>query len=306
MNADKGSERLSTNWIIFLLITLVAVMVAGAVLVRGKGEGGDGGLVMTAGIGGGTSHFSNIGVTGDVAVGDDLTVSDDTVIAGYLRIGASTTFSVTSGGTITPTGTYMPLESGAAVGSGDIVTGTAGDRLVLINTCSNTITISDTGSLKLQGNRALGQYDVLELWSDGTYWLETTFVDSAGDDMTVGDDLTVTDDAAVSGVLNVGEYIIYSEQSAVTVTEGEPITPTGTYQPISSAAAVTTSTTCAVYSGTVNGQVVFLVNENASDEIVIDDGANTDIGGNVTLGAGDILKLIWDGANWLGLGTANN
>lgn len=306
MNADKRSEKFSTNWIIFLLVTLVAVMIAGAVLVRGRVDGGGGGPVMTAGIGGGTSHFSNIDVTDDLTVGDDLTVSDDTVIAGYLRIGASTTFSVTSGGTITPTGTYMPLESGATVGCGDIITGTAGDRLVLVNTCANTITISDTGSLKLMGNRALGQYDVLELWSDGTYWLETTFVDSAGDDMTIADDLTVTDDAAVSGLLTVGEYGIYSEQTAVTVTEGEPITPTGTYQPITSAAAVTTSTTCAVYSGTVNGQVVFLVNENGSHEIIVDDGANTDLGGNVTLGSGDILKLLWDGANWLGLGTANN
>lgn len=327
MNADKGSERFSTNWIIFLVVTLIAVMIAGAVLVRGRVDGGGSGELMTAGIGGGTSHFSNLSaadieatddltVGDDASIGDDLTVSGNTIVSGYARVASVTAISITNGCTITPTGTYQPLESAGTVGCGDIVTGTAGDSLVLINTSDTSITITDTGSLKLGSNRVLAQYDSLELWSDGTYWIEvgyaengtgtTTFSNLATTDLAVADDLTVTDDLAVTGLMTVGEYGIYTEQTAVVVTEGNPITPTGTYQPINSASAVTTSTTCAVYSGTVNGQVVFLVNENASDAIIVDDGANTDLGGNVTLGAGDILKLLWDGANWLGLGTANN
>ena len=37
---------------------------------------------------------------------------------------------------------------------------------------TNTITITDTGTLKLSGNAALGQYDTITLWSDGTNWIE--------------------------------------------------------------------------------------------------------------------------------------
>jgi len=186
--SDK-ERKVSTNWIVFLLVTLVCVIVAGAVLLRGRvGVGGGSGEILTASTGWGTTHFSNLSAA----------------------------------------------------------------------------------------------------------------------DIEVTDDLTVTDDASVGGLLTVGEYEIFTEQSVVVCTEGAPITATGTYQPITSTAAITTSTTCAVYSGTVAGQIVFLVNENASDAIIVDDGANTDLGGNVTLGSGDILKLLWDGANWLGLGTANN
>jgi len=309
----------TVNWVVFLLVALIAVVVASVVLTWEPvpaGEGEPRTDVLTASTDWGTTHFSNLSAA-DIEATDDLTVGDDAVIAGYVRIGASTTFSVTNGGTITPTGTYMPLEAGAAVGCSDIVTGTAGDRLVLINTCAHSITITDTGSLKLGSNRVLAQYDVLELWSDGTYWIEvgyaenagsgtTTFANVSATDLAVTDDLTVTDDASIGGLLTIGEYAIFTEQSVVVCTEGAPITPTGTYQPITSAAAITTSTTTAVVSGTVVGEVVWLVNENASDEIIVDDGANTDLGGNVTLGAGDILKLLWDGANWLGLGTANN
>lgn len=213
MIRDEQGKISTPNLVIILMICL-AVVIAGGVLTRPKVDPGTG-EVMTSSTGWGTSHFSNLSAA-DIEATDDLTVGDDAVIAGYLRVGASTKFSVTSGGTITPTGTYMPLESGAAVGSGDIITGTAGDRLVLINTCANTITISDTGSLKLMGDRALGQYDVLELWSDGTYWLETSFVDSAGDDLTVADDLTVTDDVSIGGTLTVATLVTETTDLSLT------------------------------------------------------------------------------------------
>jgi len=185
--SDKNG-KVTTRWIVVLLVMLICVSVAGAVLLQGKEGDGRSGQVLTAGIGGGTTHFSNL----------------------------------------------------------------------------------------------------------------------SAEDIEATDDLTVSDDATVSGLLSVGEYAIFVEQSVVVCTEGAPITATGTYQPITSTAAVTTSTTCAVYSGTVTGQIVYLVNENASDSIIVDDGANTDLGGNVTLGANDVLKLLWNGLDWLGLGTANN
>jgi hypothetical protein len=36
----------------------------------------------------------------------------------------------------------------------------------------DTITLTDTGTLKLSGNAALGQYDNITLMSDGANWVE--------------------------------------------------------------------------------------------------------------------------------------
>jgi hypothetical protein len=66
----------------------------------------------------------------------------------------------------------MMPRSAAIYSFGSIVTGTAGDVLTLVNIGSNAITITDTGTLKLSGNAALGQYDSVTLLSDGTNWIQ--------------------------------------------------------------------------------------------------------------------------------------
>lgn len=151
----------------------------------------------------------------------------------------------------------------------------------------------------------------------------THFTNLECEDMAVTDDLTVTDDSTLSGDLVVtgstsgvaasftgsdttGLYQIYTEQTAISVTAAGGITSTGTYQPIESGAAVTTSTTCAIISGTVNGQILILVNENASDAIIVKDGANTNLAGDITLGNDDSLTMIWDGLDWVAISTSNN
>lgn len=118
----------------------------------------------------------------DLTVGDDVTVTGDVTADGLtltsvgtidtLRLSAATAISVTQGLTITPAGSYQPLESAGTVSTGAITAGTAGDVLTLVNGTNTTITISDTGTLKLSGNIALGQYDSLVLISDGTNWVQ--------------------------------------------------------------------------------------------------------------------------------------
>lgn len=103
-------------------------------------------------------------LTGDVATMADLSVADK------FNVAAQTSITMTQAGTLTPTGSYQPITAGGSISFGDITAGEAGDLLVLINTSSNTIT--DTGTLKLSGNAALGQYDTITLWSDGTNWIE--------------------------------------------------------------------------------------------------------------------------------------
>lgn len=96
----------------------------------------------------------------------------------FLRLSPNTAISVTQNMTITPRGSYQPLESAGNVGTAAIARGNAGDVLLLINQTNTTITISDTGTLKLGGNRALGQFDTLTLVSDGTNWIERAFTNN--------------------------------------------------------------------------------------------------------------------------------
>ena len=103
-------------------------------------------------------------------------------------------------------------------------------------------------------------------------------------------------------VLTFSEFLAAEEQTAEVVSAGSTIVATGTYQPLTSAAAVTTSTSTAIADGTKVGQLLILVNENASDAITIDDAANTRLSGNAVLGNDDSLMLIWDGADWLEIG----
>jgi hypothetical protein len=118
-----------------------------------------GGLVVSAG--------------GATVTAGGLTLSDgDAVIADDLRVTAQGAATVTQSGTITPTGTYQPITAAGAVSFSSIAGGTAGNLLVLINTSANAITITDTGTIMLSGNIALGQYDSLTLWNDGTNWIQ--------------------------------------------------------------------------------------------------------------------------------------
>ena len=141
-------------------------------------------------------------VDDDVSVGDGLTVTGDTTLAGALdvsgattlalgltqsdgdlviaddvRVTAQTAISVTNGAAFTPTGSYQPIESAGEV-TPTLGVGTAGDLLVLINTSNTTVNLADTGTQMLTAAAALGQYDSLTLWSDGTNWIELARADN--------------------------------------------------------------------------------------------------------------------------------
>jgi len=121
---------------------------------------------------------------GDLQVAGYLDVRDTLYVGDWTHIFAQTAISVTDGAVITPTGTYQPLTSAGSVTatlttSSDYVT--AGDLLVLINandTVTSTVNIVDSGTAKLTAAAALGQYDSLTLWFDGTNWIELSRADN--------------------------------------------------------------------------------------------------------------------------------
>ena len=118
-----------------------------------------------------TQKFTVDGATGNVT-GSGVVSTGAITHTGFLVEQPATSITVTQDITITPGGTYQPIVAAGAVSTGVIVNPLAGRRLVLINTGSNAITISDTGTVMLGGDRVLGQYDALSLIGDGTNWIE--------------------------------------------------------------------------------------------------------------------------------------
>lgn len=112
---------------------------------------------------------------GNVVIGaGNLSVSGSDTVGTFRIDTPAIAITVTPGGTVTPLGSYQPLTA-AATGTGTsaiagCATATAGERVTFVNTSANTITFTDTGTLKLSGNAVLGQTDTLVLLCDGTNW----------------------------------------------------------------------------------------------------------------------------------------
>lgn len=123
-------------------------------------------------------EVDDITMTDDLIVGDDATVSDDATVTDDLTVVGDLT--LTPGATetigydeqIDPVASVHRITAAAARGTDNIAAGTAGDVLVLLNVGAQTITLTDTGTLLLSGNAALGANDSIVLLSDGTNWIQ--------------------------------------------------------------------------------------------------------------------------------------
>lgn len=113
-------------------------------------------------------------VNGDITLADDFAVTDVAAL-GTLKYTAGATQTVTADGPIAVTSSYVLLTASGSVGTsavGTCNTLNQGQLLILENVSNTTITITDTGTLKLSGNLALAQWDSGALVCDGTNWAQ--------------------------------------------------------------------------------------------------------------------------------------
>jgi hypothetical protein len=111
----------------------------------------------------------------DLISSDDLTATDDLYVESQLIFDEEGTITIESDGdpaAFTPTGTFQKISSAGATGTSAITILEEGTLLILYNAGAQTITFTDTGTLKLSGNAALGSGDTLSLISDGTSWIQ--------------------------------------------------------------------------------------------------------------------------------------
>ena len=136
---------------------------------------------------------------------------------------------------------------------------------------------------------------------------ETAYTNLYSTNAVISNDLTVNDDLSVLGDFYVDKFAVLDAATAISVTAGATITPLQSYQPLQSGGVVTTSTSTAVANGATTGQLLILVNTNASDAITIDGaGGNVECGGDKALGKNDALTLVWNGADWVCVMYQNN
>lgn len=127
--------------------------------------------------------FSAAGVIqcdGAATFASTLALTGNATLAGQVAFTAPTQITVTAGSTIaTANYTVIPLTAAGTVGT-SAVTGcqTAGKLTILRNIANQTITITDTSTIMLGGNAALGQYDTLTLLGDGTNCLQVSKADN--------------------------------------------------------------------------------------------------------------------------------
>lgn len=148
--------------------TNIRSLVAGEIYDKGT-LAVDGASTLT----GAVSAGSTLAVTGASTLTGAVTTVAGLTVGTSISHGAQSAVTVTNGGTIAVTDDIVPLTAGGNVGTSTITgCSTANKITVLRNTANVTITITDTSTIMLEGNAALGQYDTLVLLGDGTNCLQ--------------------------------------------------------------------------------------------------------------------------------------
>lgn len=108
----------------------------------------------------------------------------------------------------------------------------------------------------------------------------------------------------------IGGFMALEEASTLDLASDGTITATASYQPVttSETSTCTLNATTSIADGPVAGAILIICNEDASYDVVIKDGANTALGGDITLtgGAEDCLTLLWNGSDWVALSVHDN
>lgn len=102
--------------------------------------------------------------------------------------------------------------------------------------------------------------------------------------------------------LTLNDFLITGIQAPLTIADGTVISPTGSYQPIYAAGAVSTTL---MGTGYDTGTWVTLVN-TSTNAITLADQGSFKLSGDLVLGQFDNATLQFDGSYWVLRATANN
>lgn len=117
------------------------------------------------------------------------------------------------------------------------------------------------------------------------------------------EDLTVADDLTIAGNTALSSDLTLDPQTDLTLTMNGWITPTGTFQVVRSAGAVSISG--ANIADGSHGDLLILYNAGAQT-ITITETTGLVSAGNIALGTLDSATLVYSGTTWIQIGASNN
>lgn len=248
---------------------------------------------------GGFTNFDSVVVDQDILVGDDGTFGGSLSVSGVI---AASSYLTAAGDLTTPGA--LTVTGNAKINGTSVLVGNLSDSNSALTIADNALVdgAADAIQLTVQGNATNTNPLFVVENSAGT---DQFVVSNVGNmtttaDAAIGDDLVVTDDATTNDLF-VSAWTRIVPRTGVVVTMNGIITPTGTYQPLSSAGTVNTAQ---IAAGTA-GDLLILVN-TAATTIVISDTSPLILSGNISLGQYDTLTLRSDGTRWIQLTTSNN
>lgn len=204
---------------------------------------------------------------------------------------------------------------GVDLSIGNAQTGTHVVKGVVIDAITGDAQVTETGLAVGSGWDVAADFDASVTIDGGVTNIGggTPAVAAGDNDLFVTADLEVDGEIEadgtvdIDGAVSIDSDLTFGEVSAQTLGAGAVISSTGVYIPLNSGAAITCNATTCIEAGAVAGEIIILVNENASDAITIDGtGGTVECKANVALGADDTLVLMWDGADWRCLSNYDN
>ena len=169
----NGATTISNTLTVSDTTTLVGSVAAASATIGG-GYGDTGCSISTAGV---------LQCDGAATVGGTLLVTGQANLNSVVSMAGivpqvAGSITVTQDLQLVPGATFQPLTAEDDWSTGDIITAAAGWLVIFRNDSATTITISDTGTLQLGADCALGQTDTLTVISDGTNWLKIACSDN--------------------------------------------------------------------------------------------------------------------------------
>ncbi len=248
------------------------------------------------------------------------------ILTGSLKIGNGTPDTTLNGEDVYVEGTLEVDGSvnldGAVDIAGNLTSATG--AVTIADTLNATGAVDFDSTLNVDGNlaSATGALTIADSLNatgavdfDSTLNVDGTLASATGA-LTIADTFNVTDTVDFDSTLNVdgattltgtttlsattlADDLTLRAQTVFSVVMGIPITPTGVYMPIQSAVYVTGGGTADIAAGTTNGDLLALLNINATQAITVDGtGSNVECKADVILAAGDTLMLMWDASDW--------
>lgn len=115
---------------------------------------------------GNSSTNGTFGASGAMSTGGNMST------ALFYKATNQGNLTITEGVAFTPTGTFQGLTAAGSVSTGQMTVLPTGSIVTLINFGSNTITLTETSNTVQAGDVALGQYDNITYFSDGTRMIQ--------------------------------------------------------------------------------------------------------------------------------------